>query len=125
MTIYISPASNNRRCRTKLVVTKQIDHVVKITRPRSFPKCADFFSKHFFKGVAARLYAFTWRVGKNMSHWPGDGRQHEDFIRSEIQLDARQISAPRRDWATIANPRLAAFSAPLVIVDVEPALIGR
>lgn len=60
-----------------------------------------------------------------MRHRTHHGRQNQEFVCGEIELDTRQIAPTRRYRSTVADTRFAATDAAVVVVNIEPPLFRR
>src|SRR5262249_54747536 len=113
------------RLRLKLFVAIQVDHIIEIARACALAQRAHLLAEDFLIGVAKRADPAFGFIRERMHDGPLHRRHGENFVGREIEFNARQIAATRRNRAEIINPAFACKALSLVLVNVEPKLRCR
>jgi hypothetical protein len=93
--------------------------VVEIARSRPLPERADLLGEQFLVGVAACDDAGFGQVGVRMADRPFRCRQRKEFVRRQVELNARD--APREPERTVVVDTAFAIQASSgVLEDLKP-----
>ena len=71
-----------------LTVPSEVNDIIKVTRPHSFPKRADFFGKQFLIAVTECLNPFLRTIAIGVVNFAPGWFEHHSLVVGQLQFDS-------------------------------------